>query len=255
MTSDKKRRLEMTVAAIRQQWGTRAIRRASKQAPATIPHISTSFAGLDEALGIGGIPRGRITEIIGVPTSGMATTALKIVASAQANDGTAVYLDLERTFDPDYAARCGVNVAQLLLVHPYDERQALAILQDFALNGGVSVLVFDAPYHLLARAELAQALSTTLGRLVAPLDKAGCALLFLTELRPGARASLSGYPNHLTLPHYAAVRLFIRKERWLYQRQDIRGYQAEVHIIKNKLGLAGKLVPIAITFNGTVAGS
>ena len=253
MTSEKKRRLEMTVAAIRQQWGTRAIRRA-RQTPATIPHISPSFASLDEALGIGGIPRGRITEIAGAPTSGMATTALKILANAQAGDGTAIYLDLDRTFDPHYAARCGLDLTRLLIVHPYDERQALAILQDFILGGGASAVVFDIPYQLLARPQqLGQALATTLGRLIAPLAKTAAALIFLTALPPRAQSSLDRYPDHLTIPHYATVRLFIDKERWLYQREDIRGYQAQVHVVKNKLGPAGAHVSIAITFNGTVA--
>ena len=115
----------MTVAAIQQRWGTQALRRwgeapAYRQGQAAraveAPHIPTGFPALDQALGIGGIPRGRITEMMGAPTSGMATLALKVIASAQSRRDMAAYVDLGYTFDPDYAARCGVTPDKLLLV-------------------------------------------------------------------------------------------------------------------------------------------
>jgi recombination protein RecA len=288
--AERKAILEMTVAALQDRWGVRSIHRWRQGQTDAIPHVPTGFSPLDEALGIGGLPRGRISEIIGVPTSGMATIALKIVANAQkqvregftdegftdeglqATPGppTSIYIDLGRTFDPDYATRCGLDLSQLVLVRPYDTRQALAILQDFTQNAGatgegIGVLAFDAPFSLLAESQPAEAFSATLGRLLAPLGRSGCVLLFLTSLqvkpnskqvkpnsKPGSRpraleSSLADYPSNSILPHYATVRLFIQRERWIYKDRDIHGYQAQVIVIKNKLGPAGKQVSIAIT--------
>jgi recombination protein RecA len=247
MAAGKKRKLEATVTALRKRWGVRVIQRLGEEKERPVATVATGFPALDEALGGGGIPRGRISEIIGIPTSGMATLALKIVAHGQSS-GTAVYLDLERTLDPDYAARCGVDLQRLIIVRPYDERQALAILHDFVVGGGLSVLVFDAPFRLLAEAGPAEALAQALGRILTPLARSDCALLFLTALPPNSAPSLDAYPQHVALPHYTAVRLLIQRESWFYYRQDIHGYQAQVAIVKNKLGAAGGQVRLAIDF-------
>jgi recombination protein RecA len=250
----KKQKLEMTVAAVQARWGARALRRLRPEdQQAAVPHVPTGFPALDRALGIGGLPAGRISEIAGAPTSGMATLALKIVANAQAQGEPAVYIDLERTFDPDYAARCGLSLSEMVLVRPYDARQGLAILQDFAAGGGVSLLACDLPAALLADQKLAQALSATLGRIIAPLSQSRCVLLFLVSLEAGRQPSMAHYPAGSPLPHHAAVRLFIQREQWLYRQQDIRGYRAQVEVIKNKVAAAGKRATITITFNGTVA--
>jgi recombination protein RecA len=209
---------------------------------------------LDKALTIGGLPRGRISEISGVPTSGMATVALKIIAQdqSQSSAGGAIYIDPAHTFDPEYAVRCGLELSQLILVRPYDMEQALTILADFILSGGVSCLVFDAPASVVTDAQPAQVLSTNLGRLIAPLSQSGCVLLFLTSLPAGtdpetAKSLLSSVGS--ALPHYASVRLHIQRERWIYRKRDIRGYQAQVAVIKNKLGPAGQEATIEIIFD------
>lgn len=272
MTSEKKRKLEKTVAALQNRWGTQAVRRLRRDQKSSVEHIPTGFPPLDEALIIGGLPRGRISEFIGIPTSGMATMALKIAANAQERTSSgsgqaagAIYIDPGQTFDPDYAARCGLKLDQLVLVRPYDTRQALDILQDFIMGGGIDVLIFDIPFTLLTESESSQALYTTLGRLIAPLSRSYCVLLFLTSLPAqkhvrnqlvNTETLLAAYPPVIgssnPISHYAAVRLVIQRERWLYKERDIRGYQAQVTVIKNKLGPAGKRVSIAITFNGTV---
>lgn len=274
MTSDKKRNLEETVAALQDRWGAEAVRRLHRDQKSSVAHIPTGFPPLDEALIIGGLPRGRISEFIGVPTSGMATIALKIVANAQEGTSSgsaqavgAIYIDPGQTFDPDYAARCGLKLDQLVLVRPYDTRQALDILQDFIMGGGINILIFDIPFALLAESESSQALSTTLGRLISPLSRSYCVLLFLTSLPAqkfiaplvSPESLLAAYPpvagSSNPISHYAAVRLVIQRERWLYKERDIRGYQARVTVIKNKLGPASKRASIAITFNGTVKDS
>jgi recombination protein RecA len=251
---EKKRRAEKTISALQARLGKRTIQQGVEQAEQTISFIRTGFAELDKALEIGGIPYGRISEIIGIPTSGMATIALKIIANAQENGKTAVYLDLSQSFDPDYAARCGVEVKQLIVIRPYRPRQALAILQDFILDGSLSTFVFDMPASWLSEPVTIEVLSLTLNRLIAPLGKTECALIFLVSLPPNTRASATSYPQQATLPHYTAVRLLIQREKWLYRGRDIRGYQAQVQIIKNKLGGANKAISIAITFNGVVKG-
>jgi recombination protein RecA len=258
MASDKKRKLAITISALQARWGRATIRRLGDDKTAVVAHIATGFPELDQALGIGGIPRGRISEIIGVPTSGMATLALKIVAHSQAGNGTAVYVDPDHIFDPDYAARCGVDLRRLILVHPRNYRQAIFIAEDFVSGGGVGVLVVGVSFQQPAGAQTAE-LSAALARLLAPLGRSDCALLFLTALPltsaavdsaavTSAAVDLSHYPDRLSLPGYTAVRLLIQRERWLYGQRDIRGYQAQVQIVKNKLGRAGQQVSLAITF-------
>src|SRR5512136_2494209 len=153
MGARKRKLLDMTVAAIQQRWGPQALRRWG-QAPTRveIPHVPTGFLALDNALGIGGVPRSRITEFLGVPTSGMATLALKVVARAQAMGDMTAYLDLGYTFDPDYAARCEVNLKHLLLVRPHTGDEALEILHSLVAGRGIGILIFDSTSHLIAEA-------------------------------------------------------------------------------------------------------
>jgi recombination protein RecA len=264
---EKKHKLEMVVAALHKRWGSRAVRRLRPDQRSLAPRLSTGFPELDQALGTGGVPGGRISEIIGIPTSGMATIALKIVASIQEQAHAAVYIDLARSFDPDYAARCGLSLGQLVLVRPVDARQALAILQDFIHSGLTRILVFDTPLDQLTQPPLDQGLAPSLDRLIAPLGRTDCVLLFLTPLSttgplpssgrdmgPKEKAPTinpedllrAGYPNNSPLPHYAAVRLLVQRERWIYKERDIHGYQAEVLVIKNKLGPTGKRASLAI---------
>jgi len=253
----KRKRLEAAVAAIRRRWGPNALRQGGqvRQAAAAMPHISTGFPVLDQALaGINGIPRGRVTEILGAPTSGMATLALKVVAQAQAEGDTAAYVDLGTTFDPDYAARCGVDLNRLLLIRPKTGLEALEIVLILVANRGTGILIFDPVSDLLADQDGAQALSVSLRQLPQALTRSACAPIFLTPLRFGHAMSPANYPGGFALPHYATVRLLLKKERWIYKRGDIRGYQARVLILKNKLGPAGQSAPIAITFNGVVSG-
>jgi recombination protein RecA len=252
---DRIRRLEKTVTDIQNRFGLRVIGRASRAAPSVIP---TGFPDLDSTLG-GGLPCGRISEIVGVPTAGAATLALKVASNAQAQDGTVVYIDVARTFDPDYAYRCGVDLHRLMLVHPYHMKQAIAMLPDFAASEGFDLLVFDMPLHPPLEPNQQQGLSSALGRLLAPLNRSGGVLLFVTSLPPdGAPPAnaplLDGYPRHLALPHYAALRLLIRRARWLHRRQDVAGYEADILVLKNRQGKTGAETRVAITFNGTVRG-
>jgi recombination protein RecA len=252
----RERRLATVVVNLQQRYGASAIQKASEMARAKpVFALSTSFPDLDAALGIGGLPRGRLTEFLGTPTSGIATLALKVTATAQAEGDTAAYIDLGYTFDPDYAARCGVNPARLLLVRPQSGSEALEIVYSLVAGGGVGVLVFDSVSHLLAESSSPQAMAALLPRLASALAGSACALVFLTPLYFGEATSLDNYPSGFALPHYAAVRLLVEKEEWIRKRRDIRGYQARVTVLKNKLAAAGRSVTIAITFDGVVLGN
>jgi recombination protein RecA len=218
----KRKQLEATVLAIQRRWGSKALRRGQEALRPVIevPYISTSFPGLDKALGIGGIPRGRITEILGASTSGAATLALKVIAKAQVAGDMAVYVDLGAAFDPDYAARCQVKLAQLLLVRPTTGSEALEIVHSLITGRGTGVLVFDAVSDLLAAPHGAKILSTALRQLPAALAQSTCALIFLTPLQSGKTTSTANYPGGFALPHYATIRLQLKKEKWLYKYQE-----------------------------------
>jgi len=246
---NKQDKLEATIAALQDRWGNKAIGQLRASNGSDISCVPTGFPALDDALITGGLPRGRISEINGVPSSGMATIALKIMINAQAQKSAAVYIDLEQNFDPAYAARCGLALEQVVLVRPRDVSQALVILQDFVLGAEIGILVFDAALKLLAESQASQALATTLGRLIAPLARAQGVLLFLISLPANSPAIAIGDPINSTLAHFATVRLFIQRVRWIYRQQDIGGYQAQVLVLKNKLGPAGKQANINVMFS------
>lgn len=252
MGSRKRKRLESTVAAIQQRWGSKALQRG--QPLSSIPHIPTGFASLDKILHSGGIPRQRMTEILGAPSAGVVTLALRIAANAQAEGDSVAYVDLSRTFDPDYAARCQLNLTRLLLVRPHSPHEALEISHSLIASRGVGLLIFDSVAELLTDIEHWQAISSILDQMAVTLSNAPAAMLFLAPLSNAKPSTKEIYSGNLALSHYATIRLLIEKERWIRKRQDIRGYRARVMVLKNKLGPAGKRTTIAITFNGVVRG-
>ena len=248
--SKKRKQLEAAVAAIQQRWGHTALRQGARSV-FTQPAIPTGFAALDAALdGCNGIPRGRITELLGAPTSGMTTIALKVMAQAQHTGDSVAYLDLPHTFDPDYAARCGINLRHLLLVRPHSGTEALEIVYQLLHRRSLGLLIFDS----VAALHATPITPTALSQLIAPLAQSTTALLFLTPLQFGGAMSVANYPPNFALPHVAGLRLTLTKERWLNRGRDVRGYEARVLVLKNKLGRAGQQARIAITFNGTVRG-
>jgi recombination protein RecA len=243
----KKRQLEMAVAQVRLRFGPRSLVKG-KTLTAT-PHIPTGFSRLDRALGIGGLPKGRVTELVGLPTSGKTTLALKFLAQAQADNGQVAYIDQARSFDPDYAHRCGMDLSRLRVGSPLDLREALAMTESLVRSGGLSALIFDALDILWIIPGTARHLAATLDRLTAPLARSGMVLVFLHASSTPESPALSA------LAHYATVRLQVAREHWLRRGGDIRGYRARVEVLKNRLGPAGRAVTVAIEFNGTVRGN
>jgi recombination protein RecA len=250
MGSKKTKRLEMTVATIQQRWGRKALRKMEGSAARVeVPHISTGFPALDRALGIGGLAKGRVTELLGPATSGKTTLALKFLVQAQMNGGWVGYVDHACFFDPDYAHRCGLDLSRLIVVAPHDLKEALAMTEALAGSGGLAALVLDGVGALWADADAALQIAACLDRLVAPLARSSTAVLFLHA--PASRRS----PALSALAHHATARLRVVRERWLRRHGDVRGYEARVEVQKNRLGPAGRTVTVAIQFNGTVHGN
>jgi recombination protein RecA len=248
----RERQLDMAVATIQRRYGHWALvkgKQASTPGDAVdIPHISTGFPCLDRALGIGGLPKGRVCEIIGPATSGKTTLALKFLVQAQAGGSQVGYVDQALYFDPDYAHRCGVDLSHLLVGVPHDLRETLAMTEALVRSGGLSALVMDALDLFWTDPEATSSLAATLNRFPAFLARSGAVLLVLHESVTARSPALSA------LSHLATVRLQVSRERWIKRHGDVRGYEARVEVLKNRMGPAGRAVSIAIEFNGTVRG-
>jgi len=235
MNSDKQQRLQEGIASIRRAHGEDALRPLGDfGADAAVAHLSTGFVLLDHALGIGGVPRGHLTQVSGIPTSGAMTLAWKTLA--QAKDEAVLCIDMLHTYDADYAARCGVALANLLLVQPASPDQALEVLTTLVDAVAAAVVVFDIP-DKKPRVE-----TSTLHRLLSALHRSRCALLVA---------------EHAATPLFsekAAIRLHFQRSGWLRQRQDINGYRTQVRILKNRWGHTGQRVSLVIGFSGVVQG-
>jgi recombination protein RecA len=248
----------MAVAAIHRRFGPRVLLKGKRQrianGIAAIPHIPTGFLALDRTLGIGGLPKGRVCELVGPATSGKTTLALKFLAQAQVGGRQVAYIDQALYFDPDYAHRCNLDLSRLLVGTSHDLREALAMTEALAHSGGLAALVFDTLDFLWTDPVATSLLAATLNRLPTPLARSGITLLVLHESPTGSPLS-GGSPALSALAHCAAVRLQVVREQWLCQGDDIRGYKARVEVLKNRAGPAGRQVTIAIEFDGTVRGN
>ena len=249
VSKSRKTRLEMTVSSLRQRFGPQAVFKADWRRdaiPTLFPHIPTGFPALDELLGIGGLPKGRISELVGQPTSGKTTLALKFLSQAQGQSHQVAFIDQARYFDPDYAHRCGIDLSRLVIGTPCDPTETLAMVEALVQHGGLASLVVDTLDFLWADARAAGQLNASLNRLTVWLPRSGVSLLFLHDpLAPQT-------PALATLKHYASVRLEIVRERWHRSQGDIRGYDARIKVLKNRFGPDGSETKIGIHFNGTV---
>jgi recombination protein RecA len=261
---NRQRQLDMVVATIHRRFGARSLLKGRPVSTATSSsaHISTGFPALDCALGIGGLPRGRMCELVGPATSGKTTLALKFLVQAQAGGSQVAYVDQALYFDPDYAHRCGLDLSRLLVGTSHDLREALVATEALVRSGGLSAMVFDSLDFLWTDAQAAALLAATLNRLPAALSRANTTLLILhetasAETPAGASGELpsGNSPALSTLSHSAAVRLQVVRERWVRRHGDVRGYEARVEVLKNRLGPVGRVVNLTIDFNGTVRGN
>ena len=249
MDRDRSATLQQLIATIQRRWGARALRRFGQPLDDAIPVIATGFADLDAALSIGGIPRGRITEFLGTPTSGMSTIVLTLMARAQAQGNMVAYIDLSRTFDPEYAASIDIDLAALLLVRPPTAADALELMHALAASGGVGVLLVDSLSLLQSEPRDAPLLAQALRVLPGPLAASPCALIALTLLPYSPAMTRSfGFSGSL-LGHAAAIRLHVAREDWLPTGQGLPGATACITVLKHRLGAPDGQARVAIHFD------
>lgn len=219
MPTPSSQSLERTIAAIQQKWGSAALHTLEHQSAAP-DRLATGVPALDAAL-CGGIPRGHLTELIGRPTSGLTTLALKLIAGAQGEGEPAAYVDLNSTFDAAYAAFCGVDLERLLVVRSGSVTQALEITRDLVASSAVGIVVLDAAFT-----DGLDTLEQDLHRLASALVKSRCALVVLAADN--------------TIDHHAALRLHVEHSEWLRDRHGVCGYRAQVIVAKHKFAPAGQ---------------
>jgi len=251
ISPDKEKALSAAMTQIDRKYGKGSIMRMGEAgARLVIDVIPTGAIALDIALGIGGIPRGRVTEIYGPESSGKTTLAQHIVAQIQRSGGVAAFIDAEHAFDPLYAARCGVNVESLLVSQPDYGEQALEICEMLVRSNAVDVIIIDSVAALVPRAEIegdmgdslpglqARLMSQALRKLSGAISKSRTAVVFLNQLRMKIGV-MFGSPETTTggqaLKYYASVRLDIRRIETLKSGQEVIGSRARVKVVKNKV--------------------
>ncbi len=249
-TVDRDKSLDMALGQIEKQFGKGAIMRLGERGHVGIEAIPTGALALDLALGIGGLPRGRIVEIFGPESSGKSTLAMHVVAEAQRNGGVCAYIDAEHAMDPVYAAAIGVNVDDLLISQPDTGEQALEIADMLIRSGALDVLVIDSVAALVPRAEIegemgdshmglqARLMSQALRKITGNLNKSRTIAVFINQLREKIGVMFGSpetTPGGRALKFYSSVRLDIRRIESLKDGAEIVGNRARVKVVKNKV--------------------
>ena len=251
MNPDKQKALELAVANIEKQFGKGSIMRlGGEEGPKVYPHISTGSLGLDIGLGIGGLPKGRITEIYGPESSGKTTLALSTIAQAQKAGGTAAFVDAEHALDTSYARKLGVNTEELLISQPDTGEDALEITETLVRSGAIDILVVDSVAALTPRAEIegdmgdshmglqARLMSQALRKLTAVINRSNTIVIFINQIRMKIGV-MFGNPETTTggnaLKFYSSVRLDVRRVGAIKNGEDITGNRTAVKVVKNKM--------------------
>ena len=247
---DKTKALETAIAQIEKNYGKGAIMRLGDDIPVNVEAISTGSLSLDLALGIGGVPRGRIVEIYGPESCGKTTLALHVVASAQKNGGEAAYIDVEHALEPAYARALGVDIDNLLISQPDTGEQALEITEQLVRSGALDVVVIDSVAALLPRSELegemgessvgvvARLMSQALRKLAGVVSKTGCIVIFINQLREKIGVMYGNpetTPGGRALKYFASVRIDMRRIETLKNGSEMIGNRTRAKVIKNKV--------------------
>src|SRR5690554_1313218 len=247
---DKKKALDIAMLQIEKQFGKGSIMKLGESPHLSIETISTGSLELDLALGVGGIPRGRVTEIFGPESSGKTTVALHVIAEAQKLGGTAAFVDAKHALDPQYASNLGVNIDDLLVSQPDTGEQALEITEALVRSGAVDIIVIDSVAALVPRAEIegemgdshvglqARMMSQALRKLSGAINKSKTAAIFINQLREKIGIMFGNpetTPGGRALKFYSSIRLDVRRIETLKQGTQMVGNRTRVKVVKNKV--------------------
>jgi recombination protein RecA len=248
--AERGKAVDAAILSIEKQFGTGSIMKLGATARQQVDFIPTGSIALDLALGVGGVPRGRITEIFGPESSGKTTVCQHVIAEAQRKGGVAAFIDVEHALDPGYARACGVNVDELLVSQPDTGEQALEITETLIRSGGIDVVVVDSVAALVPRAEIegemgdsfvgiqARLMSQALRKLTGAVSRSNTSLVFTNQLREKIGVMFGNpetTPGGRALKFYASVRLDIRRVETIKSGQDSVGNRVRVKVVKNKV--------------------